>query len=78
MPDTQVEPDALSPGDWIEISVSHQVRIDREESWIKLGANTKVREDETASEAVSRLSTFINNKVIDVIADAVDVVRNQA
>lgn len=61
----------LAIGDTIEIGVTHEIVIGREKAWIKFGINSKVQPDENTDEAVSRVSTIINNKIMTIIEEAV-------
>jgi hypothetical protein len=58
---------ALDVGDLIEVSISHSITIDGAETWVKLGTSSHVREGESPSHAVKRVSDFTNTKLITVI-----------
>ncbi len=70
------EETALSPGDRVEVSVTHEVRIDSDTSWIKYGVSTKVRENETDEQASARAIELVNQQVIATIQQAIATVNS--
>ena len=58
-----MENDLVSPGDTIEVGVTHEVLIGREKSWVKYGVVTKVREGETGEQASERAAIQMNEEV---------------
>jgi len=66
----------LTPGDSIEIGVTHEVLIGREKAWIKFGISTKVMPDEDADAAITRASSIVNNNIMSIIEDAVQTVTD--
>lgn len=66
----------LTPGDRVDVGVTHLVKINREEAWIKLSINAQVLDGENADEAVQRVSEFVNTKVLEVIEGTVNTVEN--
>lgn len=64
----------LATGDTIEIGVTHEVQINREKAWIKFGITSKVQPEESTDEAISRVSSIIDNKIISIIESAVSTV----
>jgi hypothetical protein len=69
-----MENDLVSPGDTIEVGVTHEVLIGREKSWVKYGVVTKVREGETGEQASERASIQMNEEVEKIIKDIVEQV----
>lgn len=55
--------ESLRTGDSIEFTVTHQIRINGDDSWIKYGVHTKVQ-DETAEEAAQRALDHVDAFVI--------------
>lgn len=66
----------LLPGDSIEVSVTHEIVIGSEKSWVKYGASSKVQENETTEDAETRVSALVNAGVMRVVATTVETVRN--
>lgn len=64
----------MNPGDTIEIGVTHEVQINGDKAWIKLGVNSTVQPKETADEAIARVTDLVNTKVIEVIEKTVATV----
>lgn len=54
----------LDAGDRISVSVTHQIRINHDDSWIKAEATSSVRPGEDAQEAGDRVLTFVDDFVI--------------
>jgi hypothetical protein len=75
MSSVDVSPD-VSPGDTIEVAVTHQVTIGRENAWVKAGVVTKVRQDESGVEAGERATRYVNTQVINSIMQAVETVTD--
>ena len=65
---------AIDPGDSVEMSITHQIKIGRESAWIKTGIITKVREGESGEQASKRASDFVNKQVMEAIMDTVKAV----
>ena len=63
--------DLVSPGDSIEVGVTHEVVIGREKSWVKYGVITKVREGESGEQASERAAIQMNEEVEKLIKDIV-------
>lgn len=61
----------------IEISVSHEIKIDGESSWVKLGAQAELMPGDDYDDCVNDLSIKVNEKIIDVIKNTVSVVSGQ-
>ncbi len=70
-----VDLDGLSPGDGVMFSVTHEVTVDGEKSWVKYGATTSVRTGETPQEAFNRLSANVNRGALLGVEQAVKAVR---
>lgn len=64
----------MSIGDSIEIGVTHEVVINGDKAWIKLGVNSQVLPKESDDEAIARVADLVNKKVIDVIEKTVAAV----
>lgn len=54
----------LQAGDRVEIGVTHEVKIDGNSAWIKVGINAAVQEGEDADTAVTRASKIVARNVI--------------
>lgn len=67
--------DLLSPGDTVMTTVTHEVTIDGEKSWIKHGATTTVRVSETADQARERLSAYVTMGALKEVGANVEQVR---
>lgn len=68
--------ESLSAGDRIELSVTHQIVINGDNSWVKLGVDSQVRNDETTDEAIERLIVLVNQKIINAIEKTVETVES--
>jgi hypothetical protein len=66
---------ALSAGDRITVSVSHQIRISGDESWVKYEVNTAVRDEETTQQAKTRAIGHVTAAVMEAVHTTVDTVR---
>lgn len=64
----------MSAGDTIEIGVTHEVVINGDKAWIKLGINSQVLANESDDAAISRVADLVNTKVIEVIEKTVATV----
>jgi hypothetical protein len=71
----KVTKDYLSEGDSVEVSVTHMIRIDGEESWVRYGVVTKVQPGESAEKTRQRASEGVNRGVLDTIQETVETVR---
>lgn len=60
----QTDAVVLHPGDNLELSITHQIRINGDDSWIKYGVNTKVRDGETAEQAYQRALQHVDEAII--------------
>jgi hypothetical protein len=70
------ETELISPGDTVEIVVTHEIKIGRESAWVKAGVNTKVRPGESPDEAGERAIRYVNTQVINSIVKAVETVQS--
>lgn len=68
----------LSDGDRVTVSVSHQIKIGREESWIRYEASTNVRDGEHSEDAKSRAIGHVDEGVMDAINRVVETVTNRS
>lgn len=59
----------LDTGDLIEYSVSAQIRTGGAEMWLKMGASTTVRESESATKAMQRLTTWVEDQLAEKISE---------
>jgi hypothetical protein len=71
-----MESSELWEGDQITMSVTHQIQIARDNSWVKYEATTKVRPNETAADARTRAIRHVNESVMEAVHATVDSVRN--
>jgi hypothetical protein len=66
---------SLSAGDRIELSVTHQIVINGDNSWVKLGVDSEVQKDETTDDAIERVTNLVNEKIIKAIEKTVETVN---
>ena len=62
----------------VEVAVTHQVRIGREQAWIKVGVNLDYDPDlpsYTIEDQIDRATRIVNDKVIDAIEETVATVE---
>lgn len=67
----------LDPGDRVTVSVSHQIYINGDQSWIKLEINGQVRDAETSGEAIGRVHGEVLHHLMGIIEDNVAMVESQ-
>lgn len=60
----------------VEVGVTHQIKIGREEAWVKVGVSLDKESHETIEYAIDRASKIVNKKIVDVIETTVDTVHN--
>lgn len=65
-------------GDVIQAKVTHTVEIDGQPSWFAYGLMTRVRPGETETEAFERVAIVVNERVLDMAADAEDRIDERA
>lgn len=70
-------PNQLDSGDRITISVSHQVYISGDQSWIKLEVNGRVRDGEDGHAAIDRVNDLVAHQVMTVIDTNVALVEGK-
>lgn len=68
-------PPTLAPGDVIDISITHEIVIGGEKSWVKYGAQSTVRDNETTEDAEDRVAALVDAGVMKVIHRTVETVR---
>jgi hypothetical protein len=66
----------LFNGDQITVSVTHQIQIGRDNSWVKYEAVTKLRPGEKAEDARTRAIGHVNVSVMEAVAKTVETVRS--
>lgn len=54
-------------GDQITISASQQIEINGDDAWVKLEVTSKVQLNESADDAINRVTALINRRIIDTI-----------
>ena len=67
----------MDEGDRIEISRSHELRIDGDQNWIGIKASTRVRPEENWEQAYVRLSRTVEQMVDMEIDRTVEYVRRK-
>lgn len=67
----------LVEGDRVTCSISHQLRIDGEDTWTKFETNAQVQAGEDADEAAERVIQYTNDKAMRVVYLAVETVKGQ-
>lgn len=70
-----VRVEALAEGDRIIASVSHEVKVGGEASWIKWEVNSAVREGEDTETAKTRVKGHVTATVMELVHEVVDSVR---
>lgn len=58
----------------VEVGVTHQIKIGREDAWIKVSV-TLDNEDESIAKTIDRASAVVNQKIFDVINQTVNAVE---
>jgi hypothetical protein len=66
---------ALSPGDTVEVAVTHEVVIHGEKSWIKYGVTSKVQPNETAEDARVRVEELVTAGVMKSVLKTVETIE---
>lgn len=66
----------LYSGDQITVSVTHQIQIGRDNSWVKYEAVTRLQPGETAADARTRAIGHVNQSVMEAVHSTVETVRN--
>ena len=59
----------------VEISITHELHINGDKAWVKLGVSREVESGETIEDAIAATSTLVNEKIIQVIEETVDTVE---
>jgi hypothetical protein len=62
----------------VEVAITHQIRIGREDAWVKVGVHLDYDPDlpsYTIEDQVDRATRIVNNKVIDAIEETVATVN---
>lgn len=59
----------------IEVAITHEVYIDGDKTWVKLGISHEFPNEANIDSAVEVLSDKVNSKLIEVIAQTVQTVR---
>jgi hypothetical protein len=57
----------LDSGDRIGVSVTHQIRINGDDSWVKAEASSRVRESESPDQAGDRVLGFVDGFVMKAV-----------
>lgn len=66
----------LAEGDRVDVSVTHEVKIGKETSWIKYGVNTALMSGETEEQARERASSLVSAGVLKVVEKTVKSVQS--
>jgi hypothetical protein len=61
--------------DQVEVSVTHQIKIGREDSWVKISIASGVQDNETLDTAIDRVDRVIQQKIFDVVNHTVEAVN---
>lgn len=67
----------LYPGDRIEYSLTHELKINGDSSWVKWGASTSVQDGESATQAKARLQQDVETEMDKLITKTVDYVMSK-
>lgn len=65
----------LAEGDRVDVSVTHEIKIGKETSWVKYGVNTALMSGETEEQARERASVLVSNGVLKVVEETVKSVH---
>lgn len=68
---------AVREGDRLVASISHQVIINGDESWVKFEANVAVGEDESPEDARQRVIEYVNEGVMEAVKTTVNTVGSK-
>lgn len=68
----------LVEGDTITFSISHELKIGRESTWVKYEVMSKVRESESTESAKRRVVDHVNESVMESITKVVDAVLDRS
>jgi hypothetical protein len=71
-----IESYQLYAGDQITVSVTHQIQIGRDNSWVKYEAVTRLQPGETPQDARTRAIRHVNESVMEAVHSTVETVRN--
>lgn len=66
--------EALSPGDRLRLSATHQVKIDGLDSWVKVEVDSAVRDGETPKDAIARVGRVIAGNIVNEIERQAEVI----
>lgn len=67
----------LYNGDQITVGVTHEISINRDRSWVRYEAVTKIRPGEDAEHARTRAIGHVNVSVMEAVRETVETVRSQ-
>lgn len=71
----KVQAAPLSSGDSIELSVTHEIKISGDKSWVGARISTTIRENETTEDAQDRLSAAVQSAVMREVETTVKTVK---
>jgi len=60
----------------VEIGVTHQIKIDREDAWIKLSITDDSDKHGDIDAAIDALTVKVNKRIFDIIDETVQSVRD--
>lgn len=61
--------------DSVEVGVTHQIKIDRQDAWIKTSVTLDVPDGVHIEDQIDEASEIVNKKVLDVIEQTVATVQ---
>lgn len=65
----------LQEGDRVDVSVTHELKIGKETSWVKYGINTAVQPGETEEDTRRRAAALVSAGVLKVVERTVSEVQ---
>lgn len=68
---------ALDEGDFVSVSLNHEIKIGREVSWVKFEATSKVRPDESSEAARDRVLNYVEDAVMIAVEETVKRVQEK-
>lgn len=64
--------------DWVEVGVSHQLKINGDESWVSYKLRSRVREHENITEASKRVRHTVAIEIDQIIDETVEYVERKS
>lgn len=75
---TTADSSRLLPGDTVEISRSHELKIDGDANWVGLKYRTTVQEGESATDAFERAFSTLSEQIEQMVTRTVQHVQTMS